>query len=440
MQAIRWIALVVGVGCSTDASNTVEFHGEQQVLPDFTKDTGLQPSGSPVQLQLVFSAGGSLTADAVGVAGGEGAALAVSGTPGSGVFALDAHVKLAGMLHVDVGGLSYDGPIPGIENIDIAFGGKAAFDPFLLDGAKASVSAPLPETALPPIPLPGGLPGTLQITIAQGSVLDSAFTGTCAGVEGTSVQFLASTTTSGTLVLKSKIVLTVPIVGDKDFEIPTITVPIPAVTADMDLGTHEVSGGGAPPTAGSLATVDACSGKGDDGDGGGDGDGNQTCAPDSDGYDATYHPPIGLHANECGTNQLAAFETACAGATATTTTCANFQQQNLGCFQCLVTSASAPGYGAIVSYSQFSAVNVGGCAVLLDPSQLACSKTIGEYYSCVDSACSGCSEPGAERDACIQAADAGVCKDLGSSAGFCFGALPDACTSIASVTQLFCGA
>jgi hypothetical protein len=67
-------------------------------------------------------------------------------------------------------------------------------------------------------------------------VLDAELSGSCAGIDRSSVQFLPRTVTSGNLVV-NRIVLKVPIVGDKDFDIP----PSPsrsAFDAPMDLGTH----------------------------------------------------------------------------------------------------------------------------------------------------------------------------------------------------------
>jgi hypothetical protein len=238
-------------------SNELVFHGEQAVLPGFSKDTGMQPADSPVQIQLTFNAGGSITADAQAIAGGSGDAVTVVGTPGSGMFKLDAHMKAAAMLHVALPGLTYDGPVPGIENIDIQFAAERAFDPFLL-GNKAELSAAIPEIKLPPIPLPGGLPGTLNITIADGSVIRSALTGSCAGIDGKSVQFLASTSTGGTLVVKSEIVISVPIAGDKTFTIPSLSIDIPAIDAAMDMGTKTFTGGGSAPQGASTATKGAC--------------------------------------------------------------------------------------------------------------------------------------------------------------------------------------
>ena len=170
------------------------------MLPDFRFDSGLQPAGSPVQLGLAFTVGGSLTADARGIVGGDGDEMVVAAVPGSGSFGLEAHVKLDGSLKIDVASFAYDGPIPGIENVDVAFGATTAFEPFLA-GASARVEALLPEIPLPPIPLPGGIPGRLELLVSAGSVLRSELAGTCAGIEPDGPKFLASPTTSGSIVM-----------------------------------------------------------------------------------------------------------------------------------------------------------------------------------------------------------------------------------------------
>jgi hypothetical protein len=155
-----------------------------------------------------------------------------------------------------------------------------AFDPFLLDG-KAEVTSEIPETKLPGIPI--GAVGSLVLTIAKGSTLTSVFNGVCAAVSAgpdAKAQYLGRTTTNGTLKLKPTVVLKLPPLGsEKPFDLPEITVPIPAVTAALDLGTQPVAGGGAAPT-GSLARPGSCTGGGggdpDGGMGGGDGGGGNS--------------------------------------------------------------------------------------------------------------------------------------------------------------------
>jgi hypothetical protein len=276
MKNLCLLSALLGVwGCSGD-SNTREivFHGEQPLLPGWSYDTGLQPASSPVQVQLAFTASGAITADAHALAGGEDESLVVAATPGSGKFAVGGKFALTGMLHVDVSGFRYDGPIPGLDNVDASLAAETAFDPFLI-GDMASVTAELPEIALPPIPLPGGIPGNLQITIASGSTISSELSGDCASMDpdALTASYLATTRTSGKLIVKSKVVIMVPVVGDRTFDIPTFNIDIPAASATMDLGVHEFASGGDIPEGDSLATRGACDGGGGPGGGGGGGGG-----------------------------------------------------------------------------------------------------------------------------------------------------------------------
>ena len=403
------------------ASNDLVFHGEQSVLPSFAYDTGLLPAASPVQLQLKLSAGGGLTADAKAIAGGSGDALAIAGVPGSGLFKLDAHIKLEGMLHVDVqGGLRYDGPIPGIENLDISFGGEAVFDPFLLDGKTAKVTAPIPEIKLPPIPLPGGLPGSLNITVATGSVLTTELAGDCAGFSDHTAELQAHTSTGGTLVLASEIVIKIPVIGEKKFPIPSVTVQIPAFTAAMELGKVEFQGGGSAPSGVSLMAKDGCSAGGGGGGGGGGGEQGVCNGTLPQSYAPVWHPPNGAHAGLCSTTQIGAFEAACTGGTGSEQACKTFRQNNPACTSCLVTPHSSPGYGPVVIYETMTIFNIPGCIALKAPAELACAKSIESYIDCLDTACASCA-PGDDTalQACQTAADSGACKQASEAYTTC---------------------
>lgn len=224
------------------------FHAEAPALPDFKLDTGLQPPGSPAQLRLVASAGGGLTVDAIG--GTDGGKLA--GRAGSGHVKLDLHVKLEGELNVSTSLKSYAGPIPGLKDVDIPIKGEVAFDPFLTgDGESAKVTADVPETKLPDVPL-GAAPGKLQLTIAKGTVVTTTFHGTCAKVEGGHASYAGEAETSGTLVLRAALAFDIP--GMKPVDLPATTIAIPKKTIALDLGEKD---------AGSLADSAAgtCGGK-----------------------------------------------------------------------------------------------------------------------------------------------------------------------------------
>lgn len=409
------IATLLLIGCTDAAPTEIAFHGEQAVLPGFSYDTGLLPASSPVQLRLVLEAGGGITADAMALGGGD----AVVPVAGSGRFAVDAHVKLEGTLKVDVSGLRYEGPIPGIENVDIKFGGETAFDPFLLGGSTAKVTAALPRIDLPPIPLPGGLPGHLQLTVAEGSVVDSVLTGSCAGVDSGMAQFKAKTSTTAHIVIAPVIVLNIPILGTKMYPIPNIAVDVPAIEVPMDLGLHELDPKADSPEGTSVAAASSCSGPG----GGGGGGGNGVCEIDDvSTWRATWHAPSAPYADACTGTAITAFEKACMNPGASAETCGRFREQNALCASCLMSSPDDATWGPTVGVELPTLQNTAGCVANAVTHALSCAMSIQAYDECLDVACTSCDG----RDSCKDSAANGVCKAYKDLAFSCRGSLgPD---------------
>jgi len=252
---LGFVACSSGGGAGGPASNEVAFHAEQDLLPGFSYDTGLQPPSGPVQLQITITSGSSLTADAIAVAEGDATNASLVGKPGSGKLALTGKLAIIGHLKVDVSGLKYDGDIPDLKNASIDFGGTSAFDPFLLS-SNADVKAPVTGT-LPSIPLPGGLPGTLDLTINPGTELDFSLHGTCAALSGDSATYHAQLSRSGTIVITPVVTLSIPVVGSKQFPLPQITIALPSAPAGVDLGTKTVAFGSSD-IQGEHATIGTC--------------------------------------------------------------------------------------------------------------------------------------------------------------------------------------
>jgi hypothetical protein len=384
----------MGSGSEGDQQHQIAFHGEVEAFPGFGYDTGLLPAASPVQLQLKFSAHGKLTADAQATVGGAGDTLAVAATPGSGKFALDAGVKAEARLKVAITGLPpYDGPIPGIENFALALQNEATFDPFLLSGSKSNLAMNLPETELPPIPL-GSIPGKLIITVSSKSTVNSTLTGICAGLDANKVQFLAETATNATIVLKPKIVITVPIVGDKEFLIPEISFNTPALKAPMDLGIQDAVEGGSAPS-GVLANKMSCAGV--------------SCrAPETLSFMPSWVPQI-TAANQCSSAQVYAFVTACGTDSSSRDTCQTFLKaaENTSCSACLVTDSRDAKWGAIVD----GYPNMAGCIAKKDPMQQMLAEGYAAAVQCEAAACSAVCEDATydQESACIGAAYDTVC-------------------------------
>jgi hypothetical protein len=262
-----------GGGSSGDGATggDVVFHAEAPALPGFSYDTGLQPPAGPAQVSLSLTATGNLVADATATeSGGK-----ISGKPGS-TYKLDMHVKLGGHLKVAAGTVNYDGDLPGVQGIDIPIAGTSPFDGLLLDGDPVKVSAPVPETKLPDIPL-GTVPGHLSITVANGTVITSSFHGSCLTVKAGQATFAGATTTAGTIVLKASIVLEIPLFK-KSIDLPPITVNVPESKKELDSAPVKVSVADA--TAGTCSASPG-------GDGGAGGDGGGTTDSGTNGDSAT---------------------------------------------------------------------------------------------------------------------------------------------------------
>ncbi len=257
----------------------VAFHGEQEALPGFSYDTGFQPEGSPIQVRLLLESTGALTADATAnIAGGS-----MTGDAGSGRFAMDAHIQVQALLKVDVPGAQFEGPIEGAPDIDIAFGGSATFDPFLV-GESVSVTGNVPDTELATIPLAASIPVpglTGDLIIHASGTINSSFSGLCAqsadAVEG--ALYNGQTTTNGELILVPSVHIEVPFVLDETLEGFDVPVAIPDIVAEMALAPTAAAAAG----AGGGSVVDANGCGGGDGDGDADADGDVDADADSDG-------------------------------------------------------------------------------------------------------------------------------------------------------------
>ena len=230
------VVVSVSVGACSSEEAGIPFHGEAPALPGFSYDTGLIPGSGPAQVSLKLSAGGPVVVDAEGVADGG----KLTGKAGTGRVKLDVHVKLEGKLKVDTPLKKYDGEIPGLSNIDVPIVAEAPFDPFLLDGGSALVSADVPETNLPDIPL-GSVPGNLRLTIVAGSKLTAKYTGACMAVSGGQATHTGSAVVGGTLQMKGAIVLDLPAPFNKTIDLAQFSVPVPESTRAIPFGAVAVS-------------------------------------------------------------------------------------------------------------------------------------------------------------------------------------------------------
>lgn len=242
LLAASFLALVA---CTTETVGTGEndgnqtsalvFKGEQEPLKGFDKKIDLKADGVPAEATFEVSAAGKLSIEA----GAKRDDKKLAGVPGSGKVSLDLHFKMAGHLKVETAIKTYDGDIPGLENLDIPITGSAAFDPFLLDGS-SDLAATLPTVALPEIPL-GSIPGSLLLTIQPESKITTTFKGVCLSVKDGKASYQGSTNTSGSLVVKATLKLDLPMPLNKSIDLPNFTVPLPSLATPLDLGSIDAT-------------------------------------------------------------------------------------------------------------------------------------------------------------------------------------------------------
>ena len=232
---------------TSSASAALTLHAEAAApLGDFHHDTGLLPAASPAQMQLKLLAGGAIKVDAAADRGASG----LAGKAGGGKLALDIHVTMEGRLKVQSALKSYDGPLPGLANIEIPIHAESPFDGLLLGSDESTTTtADLPETTLPPIPL-GSVPGSLILTVAKGSSMTTSFHATCVSVAGGIATYEGTSKTRGVLLLHGTIALKLPAPLDRSIDVPEIKVAIPEVSVAMT---------GQVPAAGVVdSTVGSC--------------------------------------------------------------------------------------------------------------------------------------------------------------------------------------
>lgn len=127
------------------------------------------------------------------------------------------------------------------------------------------------------------------------------------------------------------------------------------------------------------------------------------------------------HANQCTTNDIAAFETACLATAATSTTCQTWQTaENTSaptCLNCLFTEQTTASWGFLVCTSAGCSINIPGCldVALGQTNQesttstpASCGDFLSASYGCQDAACSACSTT--DFSTCANDAIAAECK------------------------------
>jgi hypothetical protein len=444
------------------AGGEVSFHGEQLPLPGFMKDTGYLPDGSPIQVKLQVGAQGKLSVDARALAGGSAVSPTLHGEKGSGQFSLDVtfvfqvSLKISGIPGVP----DFEGPLMGMGVPDINLkvdGMAAAFDPFLL-GGQAHLEATVPDTRVAMIPLaaaglPPPLDGSLDISVS--GTVRSDFTGVCAAVApspgGATAQYTGQTATSASLKITPVVTITGPLGLNQSTPPFDIPLEVPAITADLDLGTRMVTAFSATAASagGSQATESSCSGVtpgdgGPAGDGGPGGDaaegGDGGPGPGEDGsagLDLTVGPdrPTGF---DLGSGDLGSGTVTCVGVVNCIQGCADqscadaclasgtpdAQAEAMAVFQCLDAQCQ--------SECSTDATRCGGCLSLnCSPADAACGFTTCRAEG---QACS------ADGDCCGGSCTGGMCGEAPSTcARTCGGCCDSADRCQAGTDAASCG-
>jgi len=117
-----------------------------------------------------------------------------------------------------------------------------------------------------------------------------------------------------------------------------------------------------------------------------------TCYPhDQTAFFPSWAPPL-APSHVCSTEQIDDFWTSCLDpATADPSSCGIWRAADTTCYGCLVTSSSAPAYGALVTFGPHlvSEVNVAGCIALTERCNVACAQMVLADVECRQAACDG---------------------------------------------------
>ena len=229
--------LILG-GCTEvgGSSSQIPFHADADLLSAFEWDSGFLPEASAAQVRVVARGSGGSAIDARATADGS----VLTPTAGSGQLAVGGGLTLEVHAKVDVGSIHYEGVVQEVGyEVPAA---SVAFDPFMLEGLSTTATSALPEGELLRAPIPSVPGSTLVLSIVGGEV-QSTFAGACAASGGGLAHYLGSVTMSGTVELAATVEIEVPIVGSRSFGPFAITVPIPALEREVDLGLFEVSSG-----------------------------------------------------------------------------------------------------------------------------------------------------------------------------------------------------
>jgi hypothetical protein len=179
---------------------------------------------------------------------------------------------------------------------------------------------------------------------------------------------------------------------------------------------------------------------------------------DVTGFTVTPQSTPNQATNACSAQDISSFVTACLSASATQSTCTNWEKSDAGgpgCFACLVTQDISTKWGPLVCSQSSCTINVGGCmdivsgqVVIENGTNGSCGDLTNAADECVDYACGACTDSSASTT-CANDAEQVECKsyfDAAANASVCglVDAGPTTCSpqsdaDWAAFLNVFCG-
>jgi hypothetical protein len=115
---------------------------------------------------------------------------------------------------------------------------------------------------------------------------------------------------------------------------------------------------------------------------------SSACYPhDVSGWSPQWQPPVGPKTGACNSQQVADYYDDCLGPSSTMPACNTWLAGNSDCHACLFTPLGASAYGAIVSGTLTTYLNVAGCIAAVEPCNLGCAEAFNAYFQCSIAAC-----------------------------------------------------
>ncbi|MEM9862634.1 MAG: hypothetical protein AAF938_13510 [Myxococcota bacterium] len=385
-------------GCSSgEAGSSIDFTGEQVLIPGFEFDSGFLPESSPVQLAARASSSGQISVSAQGLVNPN-----LQPVVGSGRLSLEGALQFSIDASIDVAGQQFEGPIA--EESYVIAPASTNFDPFLLDQG-VEVAADLPPVELVRAPVPS-IPGATVIVGVASGTLQARFEGRCATDNGSEAEYQGEVTVFGEVELEGSVEVSLGFVEDS-FGPFRIRVPVPEVSTPMDLGRFDLSSRERlPPQL--CANLGGDGGVSPDGsvpsDGGIRTDGNTSggcSASNCDGCCAGDRCLAGTEANACGSSGVACDD------------CGERRCERFGGGMTCAAPCATTCDGCCMGETCMDGVNNGACGTLGRACRTCIAGTACTLGSCVSTSCSDTCDGCCEGDTCRRGDSGAACGSDG---------------------------